>query len=71
MKSRILLQTLTAALVATLTTPALSQDLVRTEWVEVNPFFEEGKLGRKTGEGFYTYPEPEFERPGFLDGTPH
>ena len=45
MKSRILLQTLTAALVATLTTPALSQDLVRTEWVEVNPFFEEGKLG--------------------------
>jgi hypothetical protein len=23
-------------------------------------------LGVKTGKGFYTYPNPEFARPGFL-----
>jgi len=25
-----------------------------------------GNLGVKTGKGFYTYPDPEFRRPGFL-----
>ena len=49
MKKRFLRQTLTATSVATLVAllaaPAVSQDLVDTEWVEVNPFFEEGKLG--------------------------
>jgi len=24
------------------------------------------ELGRKTGKGFYTYPHPEYTRPGFL-----
>ena len=24
------------------------------------------ELGRKTGKGFYTYPHPEYARPGFL-----
>lgn len=27
-----------------------------------------GELGVKTGRGFYTYPDPEFDRPGFLEG---
>jgi 3-hydroxybutyryl-CoA dehydrogenase len=27
-----------------------------------------GNLGVKTGKGFYTYPNPEFRRPGFLKG---
>ncbi len=27
-----------------------------------------GELGVKTGTGFYTYPDPEWSRPGFLDG---
>jgi 3-hydroxybutyryl-CoA dehydrogenase len=26
------------------------------------------KLGVKTGKGFYTYPDPEFTRPDFLQG---
>jgi len=27
-----------------------------------------GELGLKTGQGFYTYPDPECARPGFLEG---
>jgi 3-hydroxybutyryl-CoA dehydrogenase len=26
-----------------------------------------GELGRKSGKGFYTYPKPAYEQPGFLD----
>jgi 3-hydroxybutyryl-CoA dehydrogenase len=29
---------------------------------------EKGDLGVKTGKGFYTYPDPEFSRPEFLEG---
>ena len=28
-----------------------------------------GELGVKSGKGFYTYPNPAFEQPGFLDGS--
>ena len=30
-------------------------------------FLDKGKLGAQTGEGFYTYPNPSFAEPGFLD----
>ena len=30
---------------------------------------ESGRLGVKTRQGFYTYPDPEFTRPGFLKWT--
>ncbi|MFT5137607.1 MAG: 3-hydroxybutyryl-CoA dehydrogenase, partial [Arenicella sp.] len=32
-------------------------------------FVDNGDLGFKTGKGFYTYPKPEYLKPGFLHGT--
>jgi len=32
-------------------------------------FLDRGDLGMKTGKGFYTYPEPEYQEPGFLEGV--
>ncbi|MRX71240.1 3-hydroxyacyl-CoA dehydrogenase [Bacillus lacus] len=34
--------------------------LLKTEYID------KGKLGRETGEGFYTYPNPEYEQEDFL-----
>ncbi len=36
-------------------------ELLKTEYID------KGKLGTATGEGFYTYPNPSYEQPGFLD----
>ncbi|SDM29728.1 3-hydroxyacyl-CoA dehydrogenase [Sediminibacillus halophilus] len=36
-------------------------ELLKTEYID------KGKLGAATGEGFYTYPNPSYEQPGFLD----
>ena len=33
---------------------------IKTEWLD------KGKLGKSTGEGFYKYPNPKFQDPGFL-----
>jgi len=32
-------------------------------------YIDAGKLGLKSGEGFYSYPDPEFQQPGFVQGT--
>ncbi len=35
------------------------------EYLKTN-FIDKGHLGRKTGQGFYTYPKPEYKNPDFL-----
>lgn len=32
-------------------------------------YVDRGHLGVKTGQGFYSYPDPRYRRPGFLSGT--
>lgn len=34
----------------------------------LRPYVEKGHLGMKTGKGFYTYPDPDFQEPEFLSG---
>jgi enoyl-CoA hydratase/3-hydroxyacyl-CoA dehydrogenase len=34
----------------------------------LRPYLEKEHLGMKTGKGFYTYPDPEFQKPEFLSG---
>lgn len=34
----------------------------------LTPYIKRGELGVKTGRGFYTYPDPAYQRPGFLNG---
>jgi enoyl-CoA hydratase/3-hydroxyacyl-CoA dehydrogenase len=34
----------------------------------LRPYRERGDLGVKTGRGFYTYPEPAFQKPDFITG---
>lgn len=35
---------------------------------ELKEMVKRGELGVKTGRGFYSYPDPEFSRPGFIKG---
>jgi 3-hydroxybutyryl-CoA dehydrogenase len=40
----------------------------------VEPFLTElvdaGRLGQKSGSGFYTYPDPDYQQPDFADAEP-
>lgn len=51
-------------------------------WAKVDPqirkhadflkeYVDRGQLGVKSGQGFYTYPDPAFRRPGFVERTEH
>jgi enoyl-CoA hydratase/3-hydroxyacyl-CoA dehydrogenase len=35
----------------------------------LRPYAERGELGVKTGRGFYSYPQPAYQGPGFADGA--
>jgi len=34
----------------------------------LRPYVERGDLGVKTGKGFYSYPNPAYQQPGFIPG---
>jgi 3-hydroxybutyryl-CoA dehydrogenase len=36
------------------------------DWLKKD-YVDKGRLGKKSGQGFYTYPNPAFEEPGFLE----
>jgi 3-hydroxybutyryl-CoA dehydrogenase len=36
----------------------------------VKAYLDHGHLGIKSGEGFYRYPNPAFQQPGFVEGKP-
>jgi 3-hydroxybutyryl-CoA dehydrogenase len=31
-------------------------------------YVDQGRLGVNTGRGFYSYPDPEYLKPGFISG---
>lgn len=41
---------------------------LRTNAEFLKPYVEKGWLGKKSGRGFYSYPHPAFEQPGFVEG---
>ena len=47
-------------------------DIIDQQFKAMADFFkgyvDKGWLGVKTGRGFYTYPNPAFQQPGFLTG---
>ncbi|NYV66919.1 3-hydroxyacyl-CoA dehydrogenase [Bacillus sp. Gen3] len=44
-----------------------SQEYEKLAELLESEYIDKGKLGRATGEGFYTYPNPNFMKPGFLE----
>ncbi len=41
---------------------------LRTNAGFLKPYVDQGWWGKKSGRGFYTYPQPAFEQPGFVEG---
>jgi 3-hydroxybutyryl-CoA dehydrogenase len=46
-----------------------SDDQLRRNATFLKAYIDRGALGVKTGHGFYSYPEPAFARPGFIEGA--
>jgi 3-hydroxyacyl-CoA dehydrogenase len=45
-----------------------SKDISDLPPIALERMIEEGRLGEKTGRGFYEYPDPAYEKPGWLRG---
>jgi 3-hydroxybutyryl-CoA dehydrogenase len=43
-----------------------AESKICADWLK-KEYVDKGLLGKKSGGGFYTYPNPAFERPGFLN----
>ncbi|MFJ9714051.1 3-hydroxyacyl-CoA dehydrogenase [Streptomyces sp. NPDC101234] len=43
-----------------------AQMIANADYVKEN-FLDRGRLGVQTGKGYYDYPDPSYQRPGFLD----
>jgi 3-hydroxybutyryl-CoA dehydrogenase len=43
-----------------------SPELEKLAYLLKTQYLDKGKLGRATGQGFYTYPNPSFASPGFV-----
>ena len=46
----------------------INDEQMNTSVAFVRQYVEEGKLGLKSGQGFYRYPNPAFARPDFISG---
>jgi 3-hydroxybutyryl-CoA dehydrogenase len=46
----------------------LGDDQLRRNADMLRGYLDRGRLGRKSGAGFYEYPEPAYARPGFVSG---
>jgi 3-hydroxybutyryl-CoA dehydrogenase len=46
----------------------LGDPQLQTNATFLKTYVDQGWLGRKAGRGFYTYPDPAYARPGFLEG---
>jgi 3-hydroxybutyryl-CoA dehydrogenase len=48
---------------------ALGDEQLRDNAAYLRAYVDRGDLGVKTGRGFYTYPEPAYARPGFVESA--
>ncbi len=47
-----------------------SDDQLRANATFLKRYVDRGELGVKSGQGFYSYPDPAFARQGFIEGPP-
>jgi 3-hydroxybutyryl-CoA dehydrogenase len=45
----------------------LGDEQLRANAAFLKEYVERGDLGVKAGRGFYTYPDPAYARPGFIE----
>jgi 3-hydroxybutyryl-CoA dehydrogenase len=46
---------------------ALDDEQLRANAAFLKAYLDRGELGVKSGRGFYTYPDPAYARPGFIE----